>query len=410
MSLVERSSKTVTSGRLVAAGDDTVVSEILEAVAGARVTAVATGSRSALAVVEDGTLRGAGAEVASMVAVAEGRKIRSVAAGSDASAAVTEDGELLMVGAYSYELMQATAGRKVAAVAIGSRFALALTEDGELLGAGNDGSGQVSGLLAAAEGRNVVYVCAGINESLAVTDDGTLLISDDLDPYLPDLVEATAGKRVTAVSTGGFFALALTDDGTLTATGQHSDQVRGIIEAAAGRKLATLTGDGGVTTALTRDGTLLAAGDDGQGQTSGLLTATAGRTVTAASVGNRAGLAVVADTDEDCGPLQPRQICARFVTTGDPQDTHALSFKVGTHHRELVSGTPCAALDTHDTEATHLIVRRVSTSQDLATGSAYFTWNPATNVADIDPDKSQLPHGLTHHRADGNKFTFTWTG
>ncbi|MGW1997800.1 hypothetical protein [Embleya sp. NPDC001921] len=221
------------------------------------------------------------------------------------------------------------------------------------------------------------------------------------------LLAVAEGRRIRSVAADGGANAAVTEDGTLLMTGANSYEPT---EAAAGRKLAALAGSGGVTTAITLDGALLGAGNDRHRQISGILAATADKAVTAASVGSHVGLAVVADTDQDCGPLQPRQICASFVTAGDPQDTHALSFKVGTHHRELVSGTPCAALDTHDTEATHLIVRRVSPSQDLATGSAYFTWNPTTATVDIDPDKSQLPHGLTHQRTDGNRFTFTWTG
>ncbi|MFE3199157.1 hypothetical protein [Embleya sp. NPDC059237] len=409
MSLVEGSSRTVASGRLAAAGDDAVVSPILRAAAGARVTAVATATWSALAVTEGGVLVGAGEEASDLVAVVEGRRIRSVAAGGGASAAVTEDGTLLAGPTYAGEVMRAAEGRKVASVAIGSGFCLAVTEDGDVLGAGNDGSGQISGLRAAAEGRRVVYVAAGINESVAVTDDGVVLVSDPRQRYLTDLVEAGTGRGVTAVSLGGFFALALNGDGTLTATGHHSEQVAGIIEAAAGRAIATLAGGLGVTTARTRDGVLLAAGDDGRHQISGILAATAGRTVHTAAVGTHVGLAVIADADDDCGPLRPRQICASFVTTGDPQDTHALTFKVGTDHQELLSGGGCSVVDTRDTEATHLVVRRVSTGQDLATGSAYFTHDPATGAVDIDPDKSQLPHGLTHHRTDGNRFTFTWT-
>jgi hypothetical protein len=65
------------------------------------------------------------------------------------------------------------------------------------------------------------------------------------------------------------------------------------------------------------------------------------------------------------------------------------------------------AVDTQAAQATHVIVQRLSNRQDIATGSVYFTHDPATGAVDI-TSASQLPDALTYQRADGNRFTFTW--
>ncbi|MGW1658757.1 hypothetical protein [Streptomyces atratus] len=160
---------------------------------------------------------------------------------------------------------------------------------------------------------------------------------------------------------------------------------------------------------MTEDGTLLGAGADDSEVLPEILDATAGKRVTAVARGALHFLAVAQERDQDCGPLKPRQICASLHTTGDPQDAYALVFKVGDSQQLLTSGESCKAIDTQSTQTTHAIVRRVSTAQDLATGSVYFTYDQSTGAVGIDEGKSQLPDALTCQRSDGNRFTFTWT-
>ncbi|MYS80723.1 hypothetical protein [Embleya scabrispora] len=415
MSLGNDAVAVATSGSLVAVGDDRFqqVSGLLEAAEGKVITAVAAGSSFALAVTAQGTVLGAGKDtdhqVSGLIEAAKGHHVTAVAVDGKTSVALTDDGTLLAAGAGADRVLEAIGGERIAAVSGGAGFFLALTRAGAILGAGNDGSQQISGIRAAAQGKRVTSVAAGVNESLAVTDEKTLLISWDLPPILAQIAALTAGRRVADACSGGDFALAALDDGTLIATGRD-DGVRAILTAAAGgTKITRLASNTGATWALTPEGTLLAAGRDGYEHIPALLDATAGRQVSTASASGYLALAVIREPDRGCGPLEPGQICASFTVAPDPHDVHVLSFKVGGDHRELTSGAPCAALDTRDTEATHLIVRRASTSQDVATGSAYFTHDSATGTVDIDPDKSQLPHGLTHRRTDGNRFAFTWT-
>ncbi|GAA2275283.1 hypothetical protein GCM10010430_71480 [Kitasatospora cystarginea] len=182
----------------------------------------------------------------------------------------------------------------------------------------------------------------------------------------------------------------------------------GILKAATGKKIATVHTGLAFAAAVTEDGVLLAAGWDDHQQVSGILQATAGKKVTAMASRVHT-LAVVQEPDPDCGPLQPRQICASLHTTGDPQDAYALAFKVGGDQQQPTSGAPCQAIDTQSTQATHIIVRRLPTSQDIASGSVYFTYDQGTGVVGIDTDKSQLPVGLSYRMSGSNRFTFTWT-
>ncbi|MFD3513918.1 hypothetical protein [Streptomyces sp. NPDC058663] len=51
----------------------------------------------------------------------------------------------------------------------------------------------------------------------------------------------------------------------------------------------------------------------------------------------------------------------------------------------------------------------MSTSQDLAGGSVYFTYDQKTGTVGIDTAASQLPAQLTCHASGSNRFAFTWS-
>ncbi|MGY0459578.1 hypothetical protein ACW14Y_04895 [Kitasatospora sp. cg17-2] len=240
---------------------------------------------------------------------------------------------------------------------------------GRLVAAGNDGDGQVSGIVESAQGRRITAVAAGYYHSLAVTDDGTLLAAGD-DEY---------------------------------------GQVSGILKAAQGHRITTASASTWYNSlAVTDDGTLLAAGDDRYGQVSGIVVATRGHRTSTVAAGFFYSLAVVDDRG-DCGPLKAHQICASFTKAQDPQDTYTLDFLItGTPEQDLTSGAPARAVDTVSPEPTHIVVRRVAPPGDVATGSVYFTHDPATGEITIDDASSELPEGLTYRRADGNRFAFTW--
>ncbi|WP_189554816.1 hypothetical protein [Streptomyces lavendofoliae] len=388
------------------------MSGILEAAEGKKIRAVSAGNGFSLALTEDGTLLAAGndssQQVSGILEAAKGKKIRAVSAGNSSALAVTEDGTLLTAGEGVEPLARAAAGQKVTVASGGSGFGLAVTEDGTLLAAGNDSSQQVSGILEAAKGKKIRAVSAGLGESAALTEDGTLLISRAWHG-LAELAQAVSDKRVVDVCAYGPRALAVTDGGTLLAFGaQEHQETEGILRAAEGKKIMAVGAGWYLSLAVTEDGTLLAAGNDRFQQVSGILEATAGKKVTAVS-GEEHVLAIVQEADQDCGPLKPRQICASLHASGDPQDAYALVLKVADEQQVLTSGGPCKAVDTQSAQATHVIVRRAVTSQDIASGSAYFTYDQTTGVVGIDTAKSQLPDQLTYQRSDSNRFTFTWT-
>ncbi|MEV0914190.1 hypothetical protein AB0I93_07975 [Streptomyces sp. NPDC049967] len=364
-------------------------------------------------VVAGGALVAAGLDdheqVSGILKAAEGKKIKAVA-GYDATVlAVTEDGTLLAAGSKAAEIMRDCEGKTVRAAGAGSGFAVVVGEDGTLSGAGRENGGQMAAIVKAAEGRKISIAECGSAYFLAVTEEGTLLTSSPIETsFSAQLVKAAEGKKIRDVSAGVVAALAVTEDGTLLAAGSDADQqVSGILKASEGKTITAVAIANKVCLAVTEDGTLLGAGADSQ--VLGILEATAGRRVTAVVSGPVHVLAVVQERDQDCGPLQPRQVCASLHTAGDQQDAYALVFKVGDSQQQLTSGESCKAVDTQSTQATHILVRRLSPSQDLATGSAYFTYDLGTGAVGIDADKSQLPAGLTYSTSDGNRFTFTWT-
>ncbi|MBU3064420.1 hypothetical protein KO481_23160 [Nocardia sp. NEAU-G5] len=286
-----------------------------------------------------------------------------------------------------------------------------MTTDGTLLAAGADTDGQVSTILHDSEGKRITRIAGGRRHVLAVTEDGALLAAgSDVSGSVSGIVKAAEGRTITAVAAGSYFSLALTADGSLLAAGDP-ESVPEILRAAEGKKIAFIGNGGNYILAVTADGTLLAAGagpGPNRGQTvAEILAATEGRSVLDAACGIHDIVAVLRESD-DCGPLQPRQICASFVKAIDHEDVYALALKVGTEQQLLTSGDPCTAIDTQEIQVTHLIVQRVSPPQDLAVGSAYFTYNQATGAVDIDTDKSQLPAGLVYERSRLNRFVFTW--
>ncbi len=196
------------------------------ALAGRRVTAVATGEEFVLARCNDGGLVTWGAN----------------GFGQLGNNSKTSRNEPVTVDSYG-----ALAGKHVSAIAAGKNHSLVLCEDGSLVSWGrNDlgqlGDGTLTNRLApvavnggALAGKRVIAIAAGGDHSLALCSDGTLVSWGEnangqlgnnsvLKYSLPVTVDRTgilAGKSVVAVSAGAAHSLAVCSDGTILSWGAN---------------------------------------------------------------------------------------------------------------------------------------------------------------------------------------------
>jgi alpha-tubulin suppressor-like RCC1 family protein len=187
---------------------------------GTKVTAVAAGFAHSLALTSTGAVLGWGKNYNSDLAngsttdsdvpvrpsLPAGTRVTAIAAGTDSSLALTSTGAVLAWGLNNDGQLgngstgnnvapvnvSLPAGTKVTAIAAGSWHGLAVTSTGSVLAWGYNGDGELG--------------------------DGTKTNSD-----VPVTVKLPSGTKVVAVAAGGFYSLALTSTGAVYAWGYNAD-------------------------------------------------------------------------------------------------------------------------------------------------------------------------------------------
>ena len=304
---------------------------------GKTVVTTANGFHHVLALCSDGTVAawgensygklGTGNNVSSnvpvsvnMVGALAGKKVVAIAASGSHSLALCSDGTLIEWGRYfngqannsstKPALVDQTgvlAGKTVTAIAAGDDHSVALCSDGTLATWGYNTNGQLgnnsnadfsvpvrvstSGVLA---GKTVTAIAAGAWHNLALCSDGTLVAwgynnygqlgnnstTNANAPVAATQTGVLAGKTVTTIAGGGYHSLALCSDGTLTAWGNNSAGQLGNNSTAnssvpvsvsqtgvlLGKTVAEISCGGYHSLIRCSDGTMVAWGNNGSGQ------------------------------------------------------------------------------------------------------------------------------------------------
>lgn len=207
---------------------------MIGALAGKRVTAIATGQSHSLALCSDGTI---------------------ASWGDNWRGELGNGGSLNRATPVTVSTTGVLSGKRVIAIAAGNDHSLALCDDGTLAAWGDNSDGQLgngktlhsrvpvlvdqSGVLA---GRKAVAITAGLYHSLALCDDGTIVgwgsnseyqlgLNGTADRLLPVVVPAQgelAGRTVVAISAYRAGSLARCSDGELVVWGSNSSGEHGL--------------------------------------------------------------------------------------------------------------------------------------------------------------------------------------
>jgi alpha-tubulin suppressor-like RCC1 family protein len=224
------------------------------------ITAIASGSEHALALLSDSTVVAWGSNLYGQAVVPAGLSgVVQVAAGTGQSVVLREDGSVVSWGSNDSGLRTVPAGLRAIHVAAGDWHSVAVRTDSTVIAWGRTGSGRID----VPEGlADVIQVAAGSAHTLALRSDGTVVAWGQDFSHQTRVPDGLAD--VVSIAAGGNFSAALQSDGTAVFWGgvgtslAGSEPLTGIEEISIGSQHVLVR---------TQDGSVLAFGSDTYGQT-----------------------------------------------------------------------------------------------------------------------------------------------